>query len=732
MLPEERLSSESVSRQLVNPWTGRDDISQHWGPVALQDVSEGLHVRLWQARIDGNGVFIGAPGVDEIVWYSHGSQLREVSLTFNQNGAPAVAFVDASGDAFLRWFDPVFGSTVNLALASTTVNPRVTLDDYRPFNIGNSDIVLSYIRAGQLHYRLQRDRFENEYTPPIGDGGSPASASQLRHLSMNAALRVEFLTDGSDGQNWTLSQIVEDICRRAGLPSERLDLGKLDWKQIVRGYTIGNAYSAAGSLQALAGCFFFDPANRNGQVAFVTRGEDSVATVLQDDMIDNGEDVEDSDSRRQDSIAIPRVLHLNYYDVAGGLNTDKQRSERPEGTRSEGEQSMQTPVVMSADEAATVVSIMHGLSVEQQKGELNFALPDNWLRLIESDPVFVQTDTKMVRAIIAKVETETGEQRYRAIRDRQSLYTTNVQGIPAAPVTQPPSSVAGPTLIEFLDIPTLRDTHDQLGFYMAVSGILPAWPGASVELSMDGGATYQESQTTRISSIMGELVSELGDHPYPFPDEVNTCQVEVGTPNATLENTTLTGMMNRRNLSLIGNEIVNFADADEVTEGTWELSHWLRGRKHTTTESHAIGERFVLLDTAMFIPAELAWLGKTLTFRAATLGRPVDEATILSVTFSGQSQTEYAPAYLQARRDGTDAVLSWQGVGRLGGGVNVAMGAYFVDYHVTLTDGSVTQTFDQTAESLTTSLSAFTGPVTVRVQQRNQLTGLGPYIEVTI
>jgi len=372
------------------------------------------------------------------------------------------------------------------------------------------------------------------------------------------------------------------------------------------------------------------------------------------------------------------------------------------------------------------------LMVEQQKGELNFSLPDNWLRLTESDPVFVQTDNKMVRAIITQVETDDGEQRYKAIRDRQSLYATEVQGIPAAPVTRPPSSIAGPTLLEFLDIPILRDVHDQLGFYLAVSGILPAWPGASVELSLDGGENYIEAGTTRTASIIGELVTALGDHPYPFPDKHNVCEVQIQTPNALLENTTLAGMMNRRNRALIGDEIVNFAEADEVTPGTWQLSHWLRGRKGTGTEAHAIGERFVLLDTAMFIPAELAWLGQDLTFRAVTFGRPVDEATIVTVPFTGKSQVERRPAYLQARRDGTDAVISWQGVGRLGGGAHVAMGAHFAGYRVTLTDGSTTQTHDTSSNALTTSLSAFSGPVTVTVQQRNNFTGLGPDIEVTI
>src|SRR5690606_33149108 len=135
---------------------------------------------------------------------------------------------------------------------------------------------------------------------------------------------------------------------------------------------------------------------------------------------------------------------------------------------------------------------------------------------------------------------------------------------------------------------------------------------------------------------------------------------------------------------------------------------------------------FVFLDTAMFIPAELSWLGPAMTFRASTLGRPVAGATSMTATFTGAWQTTRPPANLSARRDGTDAVISWQGVGRLGAGANVAMGAYFQGYRVTLTDGIITQTHDTTANALTTSLSAFTGPVTIRVQQRNQITGLGP------
>ncbi|BDU17514.1 phage tail protein [Lysobacter auxotrophicus] len=728
MIPEGRLSTQAVAAPFV--WPGKRPgyplEARHPGGVNISDASQGLEVKIWTATYDqvAESVSLTAPGSPVTLLFT-AAGIKEIDLAFDQNMRPLIAYVQGSQAKFF-WYDPTVEGYTHTSLPAGTITPRCAMDDTRSQFQSQADIIIAYVRAGSMYFRLQRERYATEHLLQSGVAGG------LVRIGMNSQLRFQFELEDAGTEDWRLPQVIEDVCRRANLPEHLINLVMMDWEKVIRGYTIGSAYAGAGILQTLSSIFFFDPSNANGKVAFVPRGRDAVATIIDDDLIDDGEDAEVEDTRRQDSIGIPRVLHLNYYDVDGGLNTDKQRSERPEGARADGEQSLQTPVVLSADEAASVVAITHGMMVEQQKGELTFALPDSWLRLTEADPVFLQLKNKMVRAILTRVETDDGEQRYKGIRDRQSLYRTQVQGIPAAPVTRPPSSVAGPTTVEILDIPILRDTHDQLGFYVAVSGIFPAWPGALVELSLDGGATFVDEQSTRNASVVGKLTTALGAHPREYPDATNTCRVQIDTPNALLENTDLAGMLNRTNRAVIGNEMVNFADADEFAPGVWDLSHWLRGRKDTAPVAHSVGERFVLLDTAMFIPADMSWLNRTLTFRAMTFGRPVEEATIVSVVFTGQSQVERHPAYLQARRDGLDAVVSWQGVGRLGGGARVAMGAYFAGYRLTLTDGTTTREVDTAATSYTGSLVAFDGPVTARVQQRNQLTGLGPYIEVTI
>lgn len=196
MIPEERLSSQPMPAALFNPWAMDDLASLHWGPVALQDTSQGLNVQVWRADAVGDEIRLSAPKSPEFLWYQHSAGLHQVSLAFDQNARPVVAFVDSEGGAFLRWFDPVPNDIVNMDLAALGAEtPRVTLDDSRPFNIDDSDVILAYVREGALRYRQQRDRFEEEYTPPIGEGGSSASVERLRHVSMNAGLRMQFVVD---------------------------------------------------------------------------------------------------------------------------------------------------------------------------------------------------------------------------------------------------------------------------------------------------------------------------------------------------------------------------------------------------------------------------------------------------------------------------------------------------------------------------------------------------------
>jgi hypothetical protein len=523
-----------------------------------------------------------------------------------------------------------------------------------------------------------------------------------------------------------------ELSIRAGMDPRFLDVDRLD--QEVRGFTVINTYPVSEALRALSQIFLFDPSNYDGQVHFVPRGDDALMTITEDEMLDDDNDIDQA--RRADAIRIPRVLHLNYYDMLGGLMTEKQSSERSGDRRATGETSLQTAVLMESEEAAQAVAINHKIMIEDQRGELQFCLPDSFLNLVPTSCVFVQWQGHTVRARIIKADTHDGYQQYALLHDRQSAYTSAVQAFPISPPSTPPSSVVGPTVVVPLDIHIVSDADDAQGlsYYVAVTGLLGAWQGATVELSMDGGENYIDSATTEVSAVIGELSSTLGDHPQEFPDEVNTCTIRIHTPFAELFDATLEDLLNGDNLAIIGDELVQFGTADEVSDGTWEISYFLRGRKGTQTAAHGIGERFVLLDrsTITLIPASLVDIGRTLTFRATSFGTSQDDGFVAEMDYEGRSQIEREVGYLTARREVDDAIVSWQGIGRIGSGAQVAHGARFSGYRVTFDDGTIETIVDTQNQELTQDVSAMASPITITVVQVNELTGEGPASEVIL
>jgi len=189
-LPQNQLSSEPVpgyflgARAQVFP----DYIDYADGGVGIQDPSLGLNYQTWTAEIVEDivedRIVLSAPTYPATTVYT-GDDITEVSLAFDQNMNPVIAFVEA-GVSKLYWYDTLAGEQVVTEIPGNVTHPRVALDDTRQFNIVNSDIILAYIKDGALCYRQQRDRFEVERQLSSG----PWIA--LVRIGMGSTLRFQF------------------------------------------------------------------------------------------------------------------------------------------------------------------------------------------------------------------------------------------------------------------------------------------------------------------------------------------------------------------------------------------------------------------------------------------------------------------------------------------------------------------------------------------------------------
>lgn len=159
MLPGDALSSEPVLGQFIGAAAlGGTRVTDYAdGPVAIQDVSQGLRAKVWTARVISSQVVeLSAPGVAPIVIVRE-PNITDVSVGFDQNGYLTIVWV-ANNVTKFRWFDSSAGQTVTSEFTGW-LTPKIALDDYRIANAATSDVVLTYIRNGNLYYRQQRDRY---------------------------------------------------------------------------------------------------------------------------------------------------------------------------------------------------------------------------------------------------------------------------------------------------------------------------------------------------------------------------------------------------------------------------------------------------------------------------------------------------------------------------------------------------------------------------------------------
>lgn len=198
MIPNAILSSTPIPAPFLAPRTGvRFSLASgmtdtHFGGIALADPSQGITYQLWTAAIRGADIALSAPSVPEFTLLS-GVNATWVALAMDQNAREFVAYADILGNASYYWFD----STIQAFRTSTLpgVVPRVfaSLDDSRTAELGNSDIILAYERAGHLFFRAQRDRYGTEYDLGAVPGISP---STLVQVGMNLKWRFQFAFQG--------------------------------------------------------------------------------------------------------------------------------------------------------------------------------------------------------------------------------------------------------------------------------------------------------------------------------------------------------------------------------------------------------------------------------------------------------------------------------------------------------------------------------------------------------
>jgi hypothetical protein len=148
-----------VSDLLAPDDVRRSDLTrdQELGGIALNDPSQGMQVKTWTGYYDAGQVFLEAEGVAPTAVLAVAAPVDVLAISFDQLMRPLVAW-QSGADSHLYFYDTSLGATTTLNVAGAS-SPFLTHDDKRVSQTGLSDVLFFYIKAGNVYYRQQRDRF---------------------------------------------------------------------------------------------------------------------------------------------------------------------------------------------------------------------------------------------------------------------------------------------------------------------------------------------------------------------------------------------------------------------------------------------------------------------------------------------------------------------------------------------------------------------------------------------
>lgn len=744
MLPDNALSDQARVSGFSFPVKQPGDLLVDWelGGVYLNDPSQGLHVKLWKLEAKPNidtaqvDVIVSAPGgvavgEPERVLFS-GADITEVALSFDQNMNPFVAYMQG-GDPKIYWYDPTVPGMTHTTLPAGCYDLRCTLDDKRSFNVTDSDIVLGYIRAGNLCIRYQRERYLTEHILRAGIG----SNARLVSMAMNNGSRMQFRLrnyERTDDPNALyqadpfLADVVADLLRRSNVPPQHVDVSQL-WVPI-EGYRIANEGGADANIAPLQQAWFFDPGEWDKKLRFIMRGAEPVAHITWNDLLEREGASSPMQMERVQEVELLRKVNITMVDSTAGWVPNKQTAERRSATiKAVGESSSILPITAHPDFTATVAT----KRLRVPWGEplkFKYGLGTPWSKLTPTDVITYEDQRGRVYQIrIGQSEEDYGSFQFEAQSNARWIYGISATGTQPKPWIPTVPGQAGDTLVFVLDVPVLRDQDDELGYYVAVFGTGDGWNGGLLQISLDGGATVTQSLDVSVPSTTGVTASAL------VPEEGSeylSSQVLRVTINDPLESITRDDILRYRNLAAVQRgdgswEMLQWQTATQIDDTTFDLSGLVRGRYATEPLDIPIGARFVVFDSSVvFVQLQQWMLGQTASYRGITYNQNADDVAWQTFTIaSPASQTEWPVHYVRAERDGSDNVtVSWIGRARLGVEVAPHHSKYFGGYRVTYSDGYTADTTD-----MTHTRAAAPAGVTITVAAINTITGLGPQSE---
>ncbi|MBN2327416.1 MAG: phage tail protein, partial [Candidatus Omnitrophica bacterium] len=479
-----------------------------------------------------------------------------------------------------------------------------------------------------------------------------------------------------------LREIVEELCAAdAGIDPDLIDASQLT--DDVDGVCAANRPTVKEMIEMLRQYGFFDAVDSDGVLKFVKRGGNPAFTVSDGDLA--AEDPGKSKKPEKLTITyeqendLPRSVEVVYAD-SGQDYLDGAQTAKRSVSGAQKPVTLNMTIAMNANRAARTAEI-NLWEYWASRAILNWQTKYDFLHL---DPADVGTLQVLGSEHITRIKSmDFGAPRvikFQSVLEEPHIYTDeflDVAGV-VKDVRRNNMIVDYAVSGYLMDIPILSMQDDDFGFYFAARPADPEhadrWRGADLHVKDPESGAWAVIVTAKAAANAGIVSTPAGGARTAVWDNVNAIEVHLwsGSLSSCSEEDALSGA----NRVLYGDEILQFCEAEQVSENVWRCSKLLRGRYCTErhVDGHAENERFVMLDDAVIrIKSEdRNVLGKELSFCLTVLRGAPSDAAAAPFTCNGTGKKPASPVYLEAQRreDGcwriswmrrTRGAASWEG-----------------------------------------------------------------------
>jgi hypothetical protein len=540
-----------------------------------------------------------------------------------------------------------------------------------------------------------------------------------------------------------LAEVLAHFCDLAKIPLSKIDVSEI--VQNLDGFVLKSRENIFDIIQTLQDVYFFNIVEVDGKLRFELPKQQTDFEISADDFIADAKNPSKTLLEVFDAqTSLPTKFDFSFLNKNANYQIANQHAEYAAATGVD-KISNKIPIVLENSQAQKIAQATLLKNYTENKNYI-FGLGKKYSNITSGSLVEFNGNNLLVENVITQANNN--EILIAAKSYDGSIYNFNAHNSEYI-FTQNSSAnddFDSEIITHILDLPALPNAEvnaTKLHFACTSKNI---WNGAEIFASDDNGASYTKIATVENEAVIGTCLNILAPASPHIFDEVN--YIDVALLSGNLDGKALLNILNGANAAIIGDEIIQFTNAELIAENKYRLNSLLRGRLGTEDKiaTHITLESFILLDNLLVeVNISESFIGKSRKYKIVPVGKNLLEVEPIDFTYNANSLRPYNVVNISGARDVSGNLsINWQRRTRANGdlknNVDAPLNEVFEAYEVEIMSGANivriistnSQNASYTAAAQITDFGTVQNNISVKIYQMSEVLGRGKVASSTL